>query len=375
MKNNKGFSLVELLAVVAIISILFGIGMAAYTRYTVKAREEAMDILVKSSINATESYLLDHPGVEEVNFEQLVAENYLESDRDPADKTSKCIGTVRVSPEVDDGTVEDLVENNNYLVDVCCSQGNYRYNSIHGNMVKTSMCSASFQERQYLASPSTQTDPHGSASQDGVMAPGTVCNSRKSKKFSIYTMDYLSKVCDKAANGKYGGCYDGTNPYGNINFPCRRYQYYQFYCTCYYSKSQPADKPLYCGYKIGDKSSHIMRIKYLENANGHAACNSDAPGDFNSYVHDVCWEGRYGDGQTVMTFHGYQFFLGKSQGYSDFRPEGTWFHDNIPGISLEDRVQRKYDILNADGKTIPNEHQGCRDTCVRFTEAISKAAR
>ena len=39
MKNNKGFSLVELLAVVAIISILFGIGMADYTRYTVKARE------------------------------------------------------------------------------------------------------------------------------------------------------------------------------------------------------------------------------------------------------------------------------------------------------------------------------------------------
>ena len=55
MKNNKGFSLVELLAVIAIMGILFGIGLQAYQRYTERAYEDSMDILAESSKAAAES--------------------------------------------------------------------------------------------------------------------------------------------------------------------------------------------------------------------------------------------------------------------------------------------------------------------------------
>ena len=46
MKNRNGFSLVELLAVVAIMAILFGIGVTAYTRYMQKARNDAYNAMV-----------------------------------------------------------------------------------------------------------------------------------------------------------------------------------------------------------------------------------------------------------------------------------------------------------------------------------------
>ena len=59
-----------------------------------------------------------------------------------------------------------------------------------------------------------------------------------------------------------------------------------------------------------------MKIRYFNNANGIAACNSDDPGSFNSYVTKVCTYGtydRYGlaDNPDVMGFHGYQFFKEK----------------------------------------------------------------
>ena len=351
-KKQKGFSLVELLAVIAILGILSGLAIGAYSRYKDKARQEAYDTLVKSSISAAESYLMDHPGTTDVNFDTLVNNQYLENSKDAYDNASDCVGTVRMTP--DTNTEDDQLVKNKFIVDVCCANGNYQYDS-NGRKVQTTMCQADFNEEKYIEHETSQ------------------CGSgkTKSKKFSIYTMEYLNRVCTKANNGRYGGCYDGSNPYGNTNFPCRRYQYYQYSCQCVYSKANNK----YCSYSIPSSSSHIMRIKYLENANGHAACESDTPSSFNSYVHDVCWEGRYSGNSTVMTFHGYQFFKGQSTGYTDFRPEGTWFHDNITGISLEDRIQRKNDKLDAAGKVVPNPDQGCRDTCVRFTEAISKLAK
>ena len=61
-----------------------------------------------------------------------------------------------------------------------------------------------------------------------------------------------------------------------------------------------------------------------------------------------------------MTFHGYQFFKGASVGYTDFQPNGSWFHD---GGYYDDRVPRGADV---NGK--PNYEDGCRKTCIHFTE-------
>ena len=349
--KNKGFTMVELLAVIAILGIMTGLAMAAYTRYKDSTREKGYDIMANSAISGAESYIIENPTATEVNFDTLVDRGYLEDTRDPADSNNNCTGTVRISKQASPDP-EKLSENS-FVVDLCCSNVSYQYSS-NGRKAKTTLCQANFNEEKYIQRDESKC----------------IADNLKSKKFSIYTMDYKNKVCTKGSNGRYGSCYDGNNPYGNTNYPCRQYQYYQFSCKCYYTK----DENKFCKSEIVGHSSHIMKIKYLENNDGINACKSDTPGYFNSYVHDVCWEGRYKNDSDVMTFHGYQFFKGKSSGYTDFRPEGTWFHDNISGISLEDRVQRKNDKIEGD-KVVPNEEQGCRDTCVRFTEAISKISR
>ena len=349
--KNKGFTMVELLAVIAILGIMTGLAMAAYTRYKDSTREKGYDIMANSAISGAESYIMDNPTATEVNFDTLVDRGYLEDTRDPADSNNNCTGTVRISKQASPDP-EKLSENS-FVVDLCCSNVSYQYSS-NGRKAKTTLCQANFNEEKYIENDESKCS----------------ADNLKSKTFSIYTMDYKNKVCTKGSNGRYGSCYDENNPYGNTNYPCRQYQYYQFSCKCSYTK----DENKFCGSEIVGQSSHIMKIKYLENSDGINACKSDTPGYFNSYVHDVCWEGRYKNDSDVMTFHGYQFFKGKSSGYTDFRPEGTWFHDNISGISLEDRVQRKNDIIEGN-KVVPNKKQGCRDTCVRFTEAISKISR
>ena len=335
--NNRGFSLVEMLAVVAILGILFGIGIQAYSMYTTKTINQGFDILAESSINGFEQYLLDHPFAEEVNIDVLVNENYLENNNDPANKGGTCDGTVRL---VDSGDDSGGLKKNSYVLDLCCANRNYQYDS-NGRKVKTSVCQANFNEEKYIEKTAAN------------------CGSGKTKirSFNIYTMNYLSKICTKN-NNKYGSCSDDT-----ANLPCRRYKYYQYRCRCTYSKVSNK----YCSSEITSSSDHVMKIRYFDNSNGLNACNSDTPSSFNSYVSQVCVAGVYEEGKNVMTFHGYQFFKGQSSGYTDFRPEGTWFHDELSGITLEDRVTRGEN--NADGT--PDSEKGCRDTCIRFTEALS----
>lgn len=336
--NQKGFSLLELLGVVAILGILSVITISAYTKYKDKARNQAYDTLAQSAMDAAEEYLMDNPYETEVNFDTLVLQDYLENTSDPGGSEKKCVGTVRIAET--DQTDETKLKETSFVVDMCCANNNYEYES-NGRKVKTTMCHAEFNSEEYIehnAETNCQSD------------------NLNIKSFSIYTMDYMDKVCTKTSD-KYGTCSDSV-----ANQPCRKYDYHQYDCNCQYSKTTKK----YCSSNISSSSSHTMRIRYYDNANGINACNSDEAGSFNSYVSQVCTYGTYGEGKDVMTFHGYQFFKGKSVGYTDFRPEGTWFHDPIAGVTLEDRVQRKD---NSDGSIDPE--QGCRDTCIRFTEAIN----
>ena len=338
--KNKGFTMVELLAVIAILGIMTGLAMSAYTRYKESARNKGYDIMASSAISGAESYIMDNPAATEVNFDTLVNNGYLEDTIDPADSNNNCTGTVRISKQASSDPTK--LNENSFVVDMCCSNINYQYNS-NGRKAKTSMCHAEFNSEKYIENNKE-----------------TNCNEGniKTKSFNIYTMDYLRKFCNKSS-GKYSSCSDSV-----ANLPCRQYEYHQYKCVCNYSKI--SNKYCSSDTPINNSSSHTMKIRYYENADGKAACNSDAPGSFNSYVSQVCTYGTYASGKDVMTFHGYQFFKAKSVGYTDFRPEGTWFHDQINGVTLEDRVQRKN-----TGNGITDAQQGCKDTCIRFTEALS----
>ena len=133
MKNNKGFSLVELLAVLAILGILFVIGITAYSRYKVKARKQGYETMAKSASQAASEYKMDHPSATAVTFDTLHKNGYLSSLNDPGSKKSLCSGSVNI--KTNSGTGSSLDEEE-YTVAICCSNYNYTYYYPAGNKVK-----------------------------------------------------------------------------------------------------------------------------------------------------------------------------------------------------------------------------------------------
>lgn len=94
LKDNRGFSLVEILAVMAILIILMGAGVGAYTRYRKKAIEENYDLIQKNAISAAENYFIDNIYDDSVTIDTLVEQGYLEKVINPARKKETCTGSV-----------------------------------------------------------------------------------------------------------------------------------------------------------------------------------------------------------------------------------------------------------------------------------------
>lgn len=93
--NNKGFTLVEIIAAIAILSILSGTAVLAVTKYTNKAKKEAYKNYEANLKSAATNYLTTHP---EFAFDEsltlsaktLIEEGLLESMTDPINKDSSC---------------------------------------------------------------------------------------------------------------------------------------------------------------------------------------------------------------------------------------------------------------------------------------------
>ena len=123
MKNNKGFTLVEILAVVAILGILMGLAIMAYTKYIDYSRKKSQDIFEKSVISATENYIFDHPDKDEVDIDTLIDEEYLEKPTDEVLKKAK--GRIKVK-ENDNGNGLSTYD---YKINMCIGENYYTYNS------------------------------------------------------------------------------------------------------------------------------------------------------------------------------------------------------------------------------------------------------
>lgn len=333
--NNNGFSLIEILGVMVILGIILGAAITEYTKYQRNAVIESYDLMAESASTAAEEYMMDHINAESVNFDELVEYGYLEDTYDADDENNKCIGTVNITKNKGEN---GAIDSNDYSVSICCKDYNYTYRFPGANKVEDKDgCKANENIRRLI-----EKEPEINCQ------PGTT----KTITYNIYTMDYLDKTCSMGADKRYGTCWDSYS-----NLPCRRYQYHQRACHCTYSLNTNK----YCSSSVEAKGDdHIMKVRYFDNANGIGACNSDEPSSINSYVSRVCYYGQYGAGKTVMTFHGYQFFAGQSVGYTDFSPNGSWFHD---GGYYDERVARGADV---DEK--PNYSDGCKNTCIHFTE-------
>jgi len=105
--NKKGFTIVELLAVIVIVSIVGMLALIGYTSYLDHARQKAYDVMARSASNAASEYAMDYLGVKSVTFEKLYEEDYLEYPQDPSDSGKMCRGRVDIIEESEVKPVSD----------------------------------------------------------------------------------------------------------------------------------------------------------------------------------------------------------------------------------------------------------------------------
>ena len=140
--NHKGYSLIEILAVFAILGILTTLAVAGYSRYIQYSRQKSYLILVSSAMTAMENYKLDHPTVNEVTLEELENGGYISKPVDPSSSGKTCRGKVFVSNNANptQTSSENALEKNDYKVSLCCLNHNYTYEPNGKDRAKDKYC-------------------------------------------------------------------------------------------------------------------------------------------------------------------------------------------------------------------------------------------
>lgn len=119
--NKKGFTMVELLAAIVILSILSGFGMMTFFSYRDRAAKKTYRLLHEGVAQAAENYFMDTIGAQSVTVAELVEGNYLDTPKDPYNKDGICTGTVeRINLKKQAG---DAIEEYSYRVKLKCSKG------------------------------------------------------------------------------------------------------------------------------------------------------------------------------------------------------------------------------------------------------------
>ena len=138
--NNKGFSLIEILAAIAILAILMTLAVSAYNVYKRKARAQAYDTMAKSAKEAAENYLMDNPGTKRITLEKLWEEQYIDTIVDPRNQSQNCTGKVIIEQE--QSSDDKVLDKNNFTVNICCKKYNYTYFYPEGGKIEDEDCKA-----------------------------------------------------------------------------------------------------------------------------------------------------------------------------------------------------------------------------------------
>lgn len=102
MKNNKGFSLVELLATIVIIGIVSGIGIVSYNAIRANINKDFYENQKETISLAAQTYLQSNtskrPGsvgaTKEITLKELIDNNFIEPVKDPHDEVCNANKTI-----------------------------------------------------------------------------------------------------------------------------------------------------------------------------------------------------------------------------------------------------------------------------------------
>ena len=119
--NKKGFTLIEILATVAIMGILSGVAIMGVTRYIEKTQREAYEMMQKTVYDAAASYFQKNPSSNSVDTQTLLSEGYLETLQDPSNKNETCSGDVEITKTLGLATALDSYT---YTVKLQCKKYN-----------------------------------------------------------------------------------------------------------------------------------------------------------------------------------------------------------------------------------------------------------
>lgn len=138
--NNKGFTLVELLAAVVIMGILSSVAVVSYTRYQEKVRQEAYAAMESSTFSAAQTYIQDRGLIVTtdandpltIEVSTLVNAGFLPKLEDPRKKGSYCHNDSRVEVSRRAGE-NSVLDEYIYTVIIKCSNYTSSHEDSNGN--------------------------------------------------------------------------------------------------------------------------------------------------------------------------------------------------------------------------------------------------
>ncbi|MEG0995103.1 MAG: type II secretion system protein [Bacilli bacterium] len=108
--NKKGFTLIELMAVITILGILLLIAVPSVSKYLTQSQESAYHDLEKTIENASKNYLIDNQDLiplpnetKKVELANLINGNYLYEIKDPQNDGKFCSGYASIK-RIDNGS-------------------------------------------------------------------------------------------------------------------------------------------------------------------------------------------------------------------------------------------------------------------------------
>lgn len=121
--NNKGFSLVELLAVIVILAIIGGIAAISYTSLIDKTETKSYQNYEQSMKSSATMYIIDNGYKNRITLSELIDSNKIDEFNNPKSE-DKCLDSyILVNRDSDDSS------SLSYKICLICSKDDYKTHS------------------------------------------------------------------------------------------------------------------------------------------------------------------------------------------------------------------------------------------------------